>query len=251
MRKIILANPNSFNPAKTIRDIIQLKTGIKYPVYTQPQLVKPDDKILIRYALGSDRLKNETEYNSKEFINLCGNKLLTSEKLSQNGINTITFFRDVDKPHLFPVVIRKIMNGQGGEGIIIVKNQEEYVENDGRRYYCSTFMRFSSEYRIHVLGGEIARIFKKVRQEGVERKEFPIRNLKNGYDFSLRSNIDAFPKFKELVSKLNKVLTGKFYALDIGMYNEEPYVIEINSGPGLSENTAEYYADYLIKELGL
>ncbi len=251
MRKIILANVKSINPARQLRDVIEYNTGVKCRVFASTKYLKHDDEVIIRYANASAIICKDTKYNQPSFISLCGNKLITSQELVRNNINTITFFNHREKPDTFPVVIRKTLYGQGGEGIVVVKNQEEFEENNGRNYYYSNFFRFTSEYRIHVLGGQIARIFKKVRQEGVERKEFPIRNLKNGYDFSLRSNVDAFPKFKELVNKLTPVLTGKFYALDIGMYQEEPYVIEINSGPGLSSNTADYYANYLIKELNL
>lgn len=248
MRKVILANPKSINPAKIIRDQILENTGKRFPVFTSNQYVNRDDIILLRYANSLEVNVQDTNYNSKEFIRLCGNKLSTSQFLIEHEVLTVEFNRGI--PDYFPVVLRKTMYGQGGNGIVVCKNIEEFNREGGNNYYWSYYYPFSSEYRAHVLGNNIARIFKKVLRNGEREDEFPIRNLTK-YDFSLRSDINAFPKLTAIVNKISEILPGKFYALDIGINNGDPVIIEINSGPGLSENTAEFYTSYLISELNI
>lgn len=249
---IILANPKIVNGIKTVRDIILNKTGIKLPVVTSNLTVKSDDKVLIRWSNSLPVKGKDTVFNSPEFIQTAGNKLKCSEFLIKNLIDTIEFYTHQPQLDDFPIVIRKTLNGKGGEGIIVVENMEDFEKNFKNDVWTH-YLFFSSEYRIHVMGGTIYRVFKKVLREGEEKDKYPIRNL-GKYDFSLRSNIEAFPTFVDLVNKLypvTKNIGGNFYALDIGMVkeNHSPTIIEINTGPGLSENTAQYYADYFIKEL--
>lgn len=248
MRKVILANPKSINPARLIRDVIESRTGNRYPVFTSNQYVTRGDNILFRYANALDVSVPDTEYNSKSFIRMCGNKLETARLLSEHDFNCIEFNRG--NPDYYPVVIRKIMNGQGGSGIVVCRNIEEFNRENGSNHYWSYYLNFSSEYRVHVTGNNIVRIFKKVLRSGQQETEFPIRNLER-YDFSLRSDINAFPKITQLVTRMSSIFPHNFYALDIGMYEGNAVIIEINSGPGLSENTAGYYADYLIHELNI
>jgi hypothetical protein len=251
MKKVILANPRSINPARLIRDIIETKTGNRYPVFTSNQYVTNGDSILIRYANALDVGNSilDTNYNSKEFIRLCGNKFNTSQFLIEHEIDCIGFNRG--NPEFYPVFLRKVINGQGGNGIVICIDSEEFDrESENNNYYWSYYLNFTSEYRIHVTGNTIARIFKKVLHPGEQEAEFPIRNMER-YDFSLRSDINAFPKVTQLINKLATVFPNNFYALDIGIFEGRPIIIEINSGPGLSENTAEYYANYLIRELNI
>lgn len=245
---IILANPGSINPAKLIRDGLQEKFG-KIKVLTSTLYVTHVDKILIRYANSLDVNCKDTIHNSKDFIRLAGNKLKCSKFLVDNDLPTIEFCNGM--PEEYPVFIRKTLNGKGGDGIVICEDEEQFRLNEGMKYYWSPYYKFSSEYRVHVLGNEIGRIFKKVLKPELEEDKYPIRNLEK-YDFSLRTNHNEFPKVNELIKKMNPVMkkvNGSFYALDIGIFEKEPMIIEINTGPGLSENTAEFYIEYFKKVL--
>lgn len=258
--KLILANPKVVNPIKTIREGILIKTGIKLPVITSNLYVEHDDEVIIRWANSLPIKGKDTRFNSAEFIQTAGNKLTCSKWLARNSIETIIFYNDNDpNENLFPIFIRKTLNGKGGDGIVICKTRDEFVENFELGNVWSFYTNFSSEYRIHVMGGTIARIFKKVLRDGEVEDKYPIRNLKK-YDFSLRTDIEAFPKIKELVEQISPIakgIGGNFFALDVGISNDKhldvpiktPIVIEINTGPGLSDNTADYYVDYFIKEL--
>jgi hypothetical protein len=104
---------------------------------------------------------------------------------------------------------------------------------------------------VHVLGGEFAKVYKK---EPIETEsEFPIRNSYNLYHYSNKSGFKSWNKLMELQERLRPILTGSFYALDVGWdtVNKRYFIFEANTAPGITAATAGLYADYLIGKLGL
>lgn len=240
---MILTHPYCFPSARILRDSIQAKTGRKILITKYPERIR---RLTLRYGNSSPVNCKDTEFNSPEFINLASNKKLFSDFLLKRGFYCPEFRRDT--PTEFPIIIRTTLTGTGGQGIIVCRNLEEFRNNWGSNYWWTSFIHTSSEYRIHILGGVIKKIQKKI---GEDREEFPIRNMDRGYHFSVRENLDAFPKTQTLITELNKHLLGRFYSLDVGMDSdgEKLFIFEANSASGLNENTADIYSDYLIEEL--
>jgi hypothetical protein len=246
--EILLTNQCSFNPARALRDSIHRKTGIYLRVLAgEPILQSPP---LIRYGnTWHDFRENDTKFNSPEFIRTTGNKLDFAISMATNGIYSPVFHRDLENI-TFPCVIRQTLNAHGGVGIIFCKDINELLSqwNPGRDHW-TPFVKMDFELRIHILGGELKRIFKKVKDNEVE---FPIRNMENGYHFSLRNN-DNYKKLNILTQRMTEVFgTDAFYSLDVGWdsVKKEYFVIEANSCSGLNSHTVEIYADYLIQKLG-
>lgn len=250
---MILAIKPTLGSAIRISKQIKLLTGKDILVSTTPRIVPP----LIRYGNMQGNYANDTSFNSKEFINICSDKLLFSEVMKENDIYSPQYFRreDLISDGYFPLIIRTSLLSTGGRGIIICRNFEEFdtawggIYND---YYWTPFVNMQFELRVHVLGGEIERVFKKVKEDGYE-DEFPIRNVKNGYHYSLR-NQDNYPKIIDLVNKLTEIFGNNcFYGMDVGWdhINKKYFIIELNSAPNLNENTARIYAEYFIERLGL
>jgi glutathione synthase/RimK-type ligase-like ATP-grasp enzyme len=232
---------NMWNPAKLLRDEIQKLTGIRLGVTNS---VNQRD-IVIRY--GNSKGYSTTEFNSNKKIGLFGNKYSFSIASKKYGFLSPQFnFNGL--PTIFPILIRTTLNGSGGEGIIICKTLEEFNSNWREGYHWTPYIKTIAEYRVHMLGGKIARIFKKERDENLEREEIPIRNNSRGYHFSLK-NTEVFPKLIEAATAFDKVLGAKFYALDVGWNKENFIFFEANTAPGLNEFTADLYAKYLSSEL--
>jgi glutathione synthase/RimK-type ligase-like ATP-grasp enzyme len=155
----------------------------------------------------------------------------------------------VDTPKAYPVIIRKTLTGQGGYGIVVCPDAETFAANWDDAYVWTPFIKTQFELRVHVLGGQVAKIFKKECVDA-EEGDLPIRNLDAGYHFAVK-DAAIYPKVQALVDKVQAVLKGRFYTLDIGWDKEtkQYFIFEANSGSGLNPQTAALYADYLVREL--
>jgi glutathione synthase/RimK-type ligase-like ATP-grasp enzyme len=244
----ILTDGYSFPSAMLLRDELVNLVGEKILVTNNPETLIKNKKalLLIRYG-NSEDAHLDTYYNSRNFIYICSNKLETARMCETHGLNCVEFYQNENPT--FPCLIRTTLNSSGGKGIIFCNDVETFLTNWKLHYYWTPFIHFKSEYRVHILGGEIAKIFRKNRDENLEPEEFPIRNLHRGYHFSL-CNPEKFGELNNLLPKLNAIFGTKcFYGLDIGWTGKEYILIELNSAPGLNELTASLYASYLAKEL--
>jgi hypothetical protein len=241
-KKLLLVSKTSIPSAKILRDALEGVSGVRLAV-TCHEDAKGD--FLIRYGNSSPIPNQSPEHNSMEFIRTISNKLGFSRLMKENGIFSPEYYSS-GQPTSFPIVIRQCMNSFGGKGIVIVNNKEEFDKAWRNGFHWTPFVAMTKEYRVHVLGGEMKKIFVK-KKEG--ESPTPIRNLENGYHFAIKA-IDSgagYKKLGNLVEKLASFIPGSFYALDIGWCNtkEEYFVLEANSAPGLNENTAHTYAEYL------
>ena len=166
--------------------------------------------------------------------------------MEDNRIRCVGYRTGVPEEDEYPVVVRTIMNASEGRGIVICKNQEEFTPYRG--HWWSKWITFDSEFGVHVLGGQIARKFKKVPLEETE-VEFPIRNSTKGYRFSLNSK--EKPKLTKFIADVQKVFPLDFGRYDVGWIASESAwcMIEANTAPSLSHNanTLKAYGDYFIQ----
>jgi glutathione synthase/RimK-type ligase-like ATP-grasp enzyme len=224
-----------------LRDAIQAVCGKRIPI-----TYKPGKVVTMRYGcslIGENTVK-DTEINSPEFIHLVANKGLLSNKLLENSISTIEFHRITQEIPELPVIIRRTLSSYGGRGIEIARTKEEF---SGIGYWTK-IIKMEKEYRIHIVDGKIIKVFSKVRESTLPPEEIPIRNMHRGYHYSLIR--EPFPKMKEFVDSLS-FLNGVFYAADIGwdVENKRYVLIEINSAPGLNEETARLYSEAICPKL--
>lgn len=249
----ILYNTISATTARDIRTQLEEKTGRRIYLRTTSH---PRFPPIIRYGNHEGNYRNDTQYNSKEFVYGCCNKELTSLFLANNHINC-PVFHSISVPAdsvdvTYPCLVRTTMFGHGGQGIHIIHNIDEFNRVWRPGYRWTPYVRLSSEYRVLVFDGVPFRIFKKVREDGLDNEELPIRNISKGYRFSLRE-LDKFPNMLEFINTKMNMLTPGFYGLDIGKISdtEDFLVLELNSAPGLNPNTTEMLVDRLIEKLSL
>lgn len=246
----ILYNTISAATARDIRTQLEEKTGRRIYLRTTSH---PRFPPIVRYGNHEGNYRNDTLYNSPEFIRVCCNKLYTSTMLLMEGINTPAFHIINDNEIItYPCLIRTTLISHGGEGIHIIHNEEEFNNNWRSGYYWTPYVRLSSEYRVLIFDGVPFKIFKKVLDNREDNEELPIRNISKGYRFSLRE-LDKFPNMLEFINTKMNMLTTGFYGLDIGKINgtEDFLVLELNSAPGLNPNTTEMLVDRLIEKLSL
>ena len=242
----ILTNASSFPSAKLLRNPLQDLTKKKVLVTSQTE--KINKYPFIRYGNSYPVKVEETDFNCPNFIQLSSNKLKFSRLMEKNKIYSPVYKR-TGTNLIFPMLIRETLTSFGCRGIHVIKNQEEFNKIWRGEYFWTEYINLHFELRVHILGNKIVRIFKKQLNEP---QEYPIRNNTLCH-FSLK-NPGKYPKLTEFIETLTNVKEvnqGKFYSIDIGwdFINKKYFVIELNTGSGLNENTAEAYANYIYKNL--
>ena len=242
----ILTNNSSFPSAKLLRNFLQRLTDKRIMVTSDPE--KISNYPFIRYGNSYPVKVEETDFNSPNFIQFSSNKLKFSKVMEENNIYSPKYKKTIGEL-VFPMLIRETLTSFGCKGIHVIKNEEEFNNTWKSRFYWTEFVNLNFELRVHILGNKIVRVFKKQLNEP---QEFPIRNNSLCH-FSLKST-GKYPKLSEFIKTLTdikEVNNGKFYSIDIGWdKNKRKYfVIELNTGSGLNENTAESYASYIYENL--
>lgn len=240
----LLTNPYSNPSARILRANLQEKIKEKIWITSDPERIKKYP--LIRYGNSGTVYLNENpvEINSPGFIQMASSKLAFSRIMEENNIYSPVYSRDLENI-VYPAVIRESLNLSGGRGIHVIHTEEEFFKIWQPPFYWTPFIKTRSEFRAHVLGGKIVKLFKKISTE--EETEYPIRNMKAGYHFSLRTSI--FPELENCINGLCSVenFDKAFMAVDLGWdaINKKYFIFEINSAPGLNELTADLYASYI------
>lgn len=151
----------------------------------------------------------------------------------------------------FPLLGRKFHHW-GGRDIVMFKNKDQVKEMD---YYIE-FLPIDEEYRFHVVCGEIVSSSIKVGGD----KRSTCRNLNSGWTFKETKKF-LLPELPDLSMWAIRALGLHFGAVDIMVSKGKPYLLEINTAPGLIERRAKLYAKKLnqyitqhykkIKEIGM
>lgn len=249
--KYILSHPRLTISANPLARKLQEITGEEILVYSNPLRVRIGDELIIRYGNSELILGTDCKYNYFEHIRLAGNKVRLSALLMEKEFPHVEFKRG--NPEDYPIVSRTEINRGGGIGIKIIQDEEEF-ENDQEINWWTPWYDFQFELGVHILGGEVAKVFKKVREDGLPEEEFPIRNTHRGYKFSLRTNWkDHYKGVEKFVKKLFEIVPIQFARLDIGFDRDTGgyRLIEINSAPDLSQNsnTLNMYANFLAERI--
>jgi hypothetical protein len=243
----ILTNKSSYPSAKILRNALQDLYNKRILVTSNPEKIRKYP--FIRYGNSSPvNLLEETDFNTPNFIQLSSNKLKFSRLMYQNKIYSPEYKREIGNL-IFPLLIRETLTSFGCRGIHVIKNEEEFNETWRDFFFWTKYVPLNFELRVHILGGKIAKIFKK---ELIEPQEYPIRNNSLCH-FSLK-NPENYPKLKsfiETLTNIKEVNEGKFYSMDVGWdtINKKYFIIELNTGSGLNENTAEEYAKYIYENM--
>jgi hypothetical protein len=222
-----------------LRDAIEEKTGVHL------HLSNKFDWAEINYG----RSDTKSEHNDPNFVQLCVYKYRFAKLLRENGFGACPeFFRGI--PRIFPCLVRERLSSYSAYGIHAYSTKEEYdLAGISDEFWWTPFVRCEHELRVHVLGGEFVKVFKKMPT--IEEAELPIRNSYNTYHYSNRTDFKTWRHLMALQETLKPILKGSFYALDVGWDSNEKryFVFEGNSAPGITDNTAALYADYFIKTL--
>lgn len=181
--------------------------------------------------------------NPSSKIILATNKLLCLNKLQEYGVERVAHTTNQDTVRQWlreeGVVVygRKLLNASQGAGIVIITRPEEIVPCP---LYTKGVLK-AHEYRVHVFGNKILDVTKKRRRNETERSDY-IKNLANGWVYC-RNDIEVPDNLLNCAKRAIAALGLDFGAVDILYRKGIPYVLEVNTAPGLQGTTLTKYIE--------
>lgn len=213
--------------------------------------------VVVNWGNGSlhPNLPINTKYVNHPFnVRVVSNKLLYAQAIINNDdvqFRSIIFTQDKNVAQQWLnegaiVVVRTILNGSEGRGIVIVKPGDALPNAP----LYSKYQPKEREYRVHVINGEVVKVQQKLRRKDdlpPPEDIFLVRNTANGFRFC---TVADYPP--DVAVQAIKAV--EFFGLDFGgvdvIYKEsryqrdaKAYVVEINTAPGIEGETVTTYAD--------
>lgn len=208
-----------------------------------------DDYFIVSYG----RITNKADLNG----NIVSDKMLALNILKNRGFNVPKIWNISDYSHrykwwryipkeMFPLLARKIHHARGTD-IIFLRNGGSIFKRLKKVLKRQVFVEYITkikEFRVHVLGEEVAFIQEKVRSELTEIHHPHVWSRERGW--TLENYEGEFcEKLEELGIGAIKALNYDFGAVDIGLSTSGKfYVFEVNSAPRLTIERRRLYAKY-------
>ncbi len=182
--------------------------------------------------------------NASDKIIRATNKLQCLQRLHEAGVSSVEFTTNREQVRRWlqeghTVYGRQLLNASQGRGIIILK-PEETRDIPHCPLYTKGVLK-SHEYRVHVFGNKILDVTKKRRRNSIDRSDY-IKNLSNGWVYC-RDGIEIPENLLECAKKAVAGLGLDFGAVDLLYRKGQPYVLEINTAPGLQGTTLTKYTE--------
>lgn len=181
--------------------------------------------------------------NPSHIIQRATNKLTCLNRLAEFGVRGVQHTTSIDVVRRWlrePGTViygRRLLNASQGAGIVLIKTESEII-------YCPLYTKGvlrAHEYRVHVFKDKILDVTKKRRRNITETSDY-IKNLSNGWVYC-RDNVIIPDSVTKLAKDAVRVLGLDFGAVDILLKQETPYVLEINTAPGLQGTTLNKYIE--------
>jgi hypothetical protein len=150
----------------------------------------------------------------------------------------------------YRVLCRTILNGHGGDGIVVASSHEELIDN------CPLYVKYvpkQREFRVHLVltphrGFQYEfKVREKRRRAGWQELEGfnkYVRNHDNGWVFCDELKDELPEDLLDVCLGAVQALGLQFGAVDVGYHDVHGYcVYEVNTAPGCDNATAEWYAD--------
>ena len=186
--------------------------------------------------------------NPPSAVIAASNKLRTFRILEEYDVPTPrwTTEREIALDFRFPIYCRTTVRGSQGRGIVLAHSPAEMVEAE---VYTES-IPYHQEFRVHVFNGKILTVIEKRRMsrerlddEGISEADMYVRNHKNGWVFC-RGDVTPSDSMLSACQEAVSALDLDFGAVDVVVDSEgNPYILEINTAPGLEGTTIKEYAD--------
>lgn len=255
-RLIINAAKGMFPSARKLADALKPETQRNvYIVKNDSPTFKPRlDDVVINWGNSTDPVWGAhapAPINCPGNIAISVNKKTTFDRLkghcrmpihSEGPAALIWFNEGLD------IVCRHNLVGFGGDGIELVNNKT-HKELPKAPLYVQ-YKKKKDEFRVHVFKGEVIDVTHKKVKEGAENVNRQIRNYANGWVYC-REGIEVPEDVTVQAIKAVTALGLDFGAVDVIWNHKEQqaYVLEVNSAPGLEGQTITSYKNAILKVL--
>lgn len=234
----------SYNPNSKGAAAIAESLGIKRIRHTNSKFKGSKKRTVINW--GSSNLPEEVMkcnvINNPVAVGLATNKKTFFETVTEKvSIPPFTSSFDTAMEWIKEgktVIARTILQGSGGEGIVIM--DKENPDNFVKAPLYTQYVPKADEFRIHVVNSAVTDVQRKALKSDWgdnnpgQKPNWKIRNLENGFIY-MRNNIQAPDCVIEEAIKAVREIGLDFGAVDV-IYNQKQnkaYVLEINSAPGV------------------
>lgn len=181
-------------------------------------------------------------------------KLAQYKYFQANNIVALEFTTDMNAAEDWcheghTVVGRSLLSSSCGKGIVLMG--EDYVDTGMLELPVYTkYKKKKREFRVHVFKDTVVAVVeKKLRSNWDGPRDSKIRNLANGFVFCSCTNEPT--GIRELAIQAGKAVSSDFKGVDVG-YNEkqnELFVIEVNSAPGIQGSNILAYTNAILESL--
>lgn len=174
-------------------------------------------------------------------VDVAVDKLSFFQQMQDMQVSTPEFDEDLGARRTGMWLARTELRGSAGEGIVVIRQGDDVPEADLYTLYVPK----RHEYRVHVVNGAVVGVQQKRKREGVEQTadEALIRNAANGWVFCVDNvefvNAEVETAVKEQCIRAVSACGLHFGAVDVivGRDDNLPYVLEVNTAPGLESPT--------------
>lgn len=243
----------SYNQASAGSKALAEAMGIRRISHQRSRYHGAPDKVVINWGSSQipDNITASRVINRPELIARASNKLHFFQDMAraENGPRIPNWSTSIDEVSNWleegkTICIRTILQGHSAAGLIIVDNSNLHDLRQAPLY--TQYVSKKQEYRVHIFNGEVLDVQRKGLREDVNREDanWKIRNLANGFVF-VRN--DGRPIPDDVIEQAKVAMTASgldFGAVDV-IWNErqnQAYVLEINTAPGIMGTTLENYA---------
>ena len=181
-------------------------------------------------------------FNAPGAVALATDKLASFRRFAESGVPVPPFWTDkvqVDRRGI--VLARTKLRGSGGDGIVVVRDGAPLP--DAPLY--TGYIRKDAEERIHVVCGKVVAVQQKRRDSEAEQTadQKLIRNHNNGWVFAVHNVVFRDDNQRHACEDASiraiAALGLDFGAVDLVVARKTgaPYVLEVNTAPGIESPT--------------
>lgn len=253
MRLVIWANKRAWTSAKKLADSLKVTLPNKVILVgskNKKYKVKQSD-YMINYGNSKIAFPILPVYNNIFNVEDAVNKLKTFQRLKEFGIPCVEYSTSIEDAASWIndgklVVARTNLTGCSGEGIVLCDSIDSLV--DAPLY--TQYKPKKHEYRVHVFNTSVIDVSwkRKKKNANINHK---IRNYSNGWVYCRKNLPENLDRLKTIAIETIRTMGLYFGAVDI-IYNQKEdqyYVLEVNTAPGLCGTTLNSYTQSITKDI--
>ena len=215
--------------------------------------------IVLNWGSGHMHFQHDRVFNPAASVAIAANKLRALARMRNAGVSTVPFtvngltaidwLKAGEK-----VIVRHKLSANSGNGIEVIRPSKFKKNTVPNAPLYTKYIKKDREFRIHVFCGQVFDFQEKKRKSGYDFDDNPdhalIRSHLNGWIFC-RTGVTCPTTVKNEAISAVEALDLDFGAVDVVVANGIPYILEVNTAPGLEQTTLNNYVEQIEKYVGM